>query len=647
MAAAAVGITAVFGYLFTAKSVRIEVEPPDASVAIADAVDLTLGGTWLLLEGDYEVDVRADGYTPLRAALRVNADDNQTHRFALVPLPGLIDFTSTPVAGADVRVDDSIIGQTPLYAAEVAAGKRTISITAPRYQPYSIELDVAGRHAQQSVAATLAPNWASVTVTTSPSGARVLVDEVDIGATPGTFELLAGTRELRLKLPAHKSDVRRLDVVAGEALTLPGVVLQPADALLTVRSNPTAVAVTVDGKYQGTTPIEVSLQPARAHRIRLSKSGYAPVERTVTLGATEERTLDLAMDALLGTVVIKADPADAEIVIDGQSRGTERTLRLPARAHRIEVRKRGYAAYSTVITPQPNITSELAVDLLTDAEARLAALVPRIVNPAGGQMVLLEGGVVEMGASRREPGRRANEVLRTATVTRLFYLGVTEVTNAQFRKFASGHNSGAFEEQDLNKDDQPASGMTWQEAALFCNWLSEQAKLPLFYRTEFGKVTGFNPRATGYRMPTEAEWTWAARTRPDGTATQRFPWGDSFPPPDRSGNYADRSAAHLLGRIIFGYSDNYIVAAPVATFPADLRGLHDLSGNVAEWMNDFYEIPSEAPVVDPMGPASADYHVIRGSSWMHGTITDLRTAFRDYGEDGRPDLGLRLARFAE
>lgn len=435
--------------------------------------------------------------------------------------------------------------------------------------------------------------------------------------------------------------------MADTPLTLPLVTLQPADALITLRSNPAGVAVTVDGTYQGTTPVEVNIRPGRAHAIRLSKSGFAPLTRTVTLAATEERTLDLTLDPLIGTVLIKAEPSDAEVWVDGASRGQQRTLQLPARAHRIEVRKAGYAPFTTEINPQPNITQELAVNLLTEAAARLAALIARIKDPTGGELLLFDGGDVVMGASRREPGRRANEVLRTATITRLFYLGVTEVTNAQFRKFASGHTSGAFEEQDLNKDDQPVSGITWQEAAAFCNWLSDQARLPHFYRTEFGKVTGFNPKAKGYRLPTEAEWAWAARTRPDGTPSQRFAWGEAFPPPDRFGNFADRSASLLLGRVVFGYNDNFIVAAPVGTFAADPRGLRDLSGNVAEWVNDFYEIPSEAAVVDPMGPVSGEYHVIRGSSWMHGTITDLRTAFRDYGEDGRTDLGFRIARFAE
>jgi formylglycine-generating enzyme required for sulfatase activity len=326
--------------------------------------------------------------------------------------------------------------------------------------------------------------------------------------------------------------------------------------------------------------------------------------------------------------------------------GANQTIRLPTVAHTVEIRKEGYAGYSTRITPRNGLTQEVKVRLLTVEEARLAALKPNITTRLGQELVLLEPGNFAMGASRRQPGRRANETLRDITMQRLFYLATKEVTNAQFKPFATGHTSGEFQEHDLSKEDQPVVRVSWDEAALYCNWLSDQETLPRFYLTEFGKVTGINPAATGYRLPTEAEWAWSVR-RVDADPPVRFPWGASLPPPDRHGNYADRSAAHLVGRIVFGFNDNHIVSAPVGTFGANLAGLYDMSGNVSEWTNDFYEIPDAATAADPLGPEKGEYHVIRGSSWMHGTITELRISFRDYGLDGRQDLGFRLARFAE
>ena len=148
-----------------------------------------------------------------------------------------------------------------------------------------------------------------------------------------------------------------------------------------------------------------------------------------------------------------------------------------------------------------------------------------------------------------------------------------------------------------------------------------------------------------------AEWSWAARTFPEEKSEAneqlQFPWGKSLPPPARFENYADRSAANKIGRVIFGYNDNYVVSAPVGTYDANQRGFYDLGGNVAEWVHDNYEIPSDEPVKDYLGPSKGEYRVIRGASWMHGTITELRLSFRDYGIAGRQDLGFRIARYAE
>ena len=120
-------------------------------------------------------------------------------------------------------------------------------------------------------------------------------------------------------------------------------------------------------------------------------------------------------------------------------------------------------------------------------EARLAALVPVINTPQGHTLRLFNADAVDMGASRREPGRRANETLRRAEFSRLFYLAAREVSNAQFRAFASGHDSGTFQEQTLDDDEQPVTNVSWHEAAAYCNWLSEQEGFENFYEIEFVK----------------------------------------------------------------------------------------------------------------------------------------------------------------
>jgi formylglycine-generating enzyme required for sulfatase activity len=215
--------------------------------------------------------------------------------------------------------------------------------------------------------------------------------------------------------------------------------------------------------------------------------------------------------------------------------------------------------------------------------------------------------------------------------------------------FDSEHNSGTVSGVTLNNEAQPVVQITWTQAALYCNWLSEQELLPVFYQVnEENEVVGFNSDSVGYRLPAEAEWAWIART--DGSGNQlKYPWGDQLPPPENAGNFADVTAQNYLGEIIFNYDDDHFATAPVGSFSPNQYEILDMAGNVAEWVNDFYgAVGSIGGVeIDPLGAEDGQFHTIRGSSWAHGSITEMRLSFRDFGVEPRDDVGFRIARYLE
>jgi formylglycine-generating enzyme required for sulfatase activity len=253
-----------------------------------------------------------------------------------------------------------------------------------------------------------------------------------------------------------------------------------------------------------------------------------------------------------------------------------------------------------------------------------------------------------MGSPRREPGRRANEAQREIELKRPFYLGVREVTNGEFRKYKAEHKSGIAGQNSLDLDNQPVVGISWQEAAAFCNWLSEQDGLPPAYKKDGDTLVPVTPMTHGYRLPTDAEWEWVARYAGQGKL-RRYPWGDALPVTRNSGNYADRTANVLLQDVIPDYDDGYIATAPVGKFPPNPLGLYDIGGNVAEWIHDYYAVSVDASqaALDPLGPAQGKPHVVRGASWRQSNVTDLRLSARDFSDSQRNDIGFRIARYVE
>ena len=635
-------------FIFTAKSIDFEVSPATARINVDGGFAFRLGDIHLMREGAYRIRATAEGHVDLRRSIAVGGERNQTIPLALTPLPGNVTFEIDPPGATVVVVGPEGLRGTAPVTLTIPAGPQSARVSEPRYQNGVVEFDVQGRNQAQTVAFALLPNWADVTIPTVPAGAEVRIDDAtsDI-ATPGPIPIPAGEHRIVVTAPGYKHWTDIVFVEARQQVTLPPVVLEQADGLLVVDSSPQGAGVTVGGVYAGTTPVEVDIDAGRSHDVRVLKVGYAPKNLSVSLASGQRRKIQLSLVALTGDLVVESRPDGAELWIDKELRGpASGVFTLPAVPHLVEIRKEGYAGYQNTVVPQPGFPLQIQVRLLTLAEARMERLKQVRSTGQGQELVLLSPGALQMGASRREPGRRANEVLRDVELTRLFYLSRHEVTNGQFRAFATAHSSGQFENRDLDLDDQPVVRVSWQEAALYCNWLSEQDDLEPFYQEEFGKITGFSPAALGYRLPTEAEWAWTARSV-EAAKPLRFAWGDQLPPPNRHGNYADQAAAHTVGRIIFGYNDNYITSAPVGTFPPNEKGIYDIGGNVAEWVHDFYEIPNGAAAVDPLGPEEGEYHVIRGASWMHGTVSDLRLSGRDYGVDGRPDVGFRIARFAE
>ncbi len=645
-------IAALLFFLFTARSLTLNINAeaePDFSLS---GLNWSFGERLLVRPGDYTLRITAEGYHSYEQTITVGDADTQQLDIRLAPLPGTVTIATKP-AGGEIILDELSLGSAPLVDLTLEAGAYRVEAVHDRYQRWQGQIDVVGRNQSQTVDIVLLPDWANVSFTATPANVTAIIDGQPAETAAGGVEVLSGEHELTLRAPGFMPLTLPLNIVAGVDQDLGAVTLTPADATLTLESTPPGAGVTVDGAFAGLTPLVVPLSPGDRHAISLSKAGYLGASLSLTLARGETASRAITLKPELGEVRFTIEPAEAEIRINGQRVGTgSQSLSLPAVQQRIAVRLEGYASFETKILPKPGLPQQISVTLLTKAAARKAAMKPTITTPLGQTLVLVDPSVESLntftvGASRRDPGRRANEVEHPVELRRAFYIASTETTNAQFRQYEATHDSGLIESYSLDRDHQPVAGISWQQAASFCNWLSQLEGLPPFYRENQGIIIGFNPSSSGYRLPSEAEWAFAARV--DGDALRRFAWGDDFPPSAVVTNVADNTSAFVTGRILNGYTDQFVVSAPVGSFPANHRGLHDMGGNVAEWVHDSYAIlsPNAELAIDPLGAQRGDNYTIRGGSWALSRLSELRLTFRDYGERGRDDLGFRIARYAE
>lgn len=247
----------------------------------------------------------------------------------------------------------------------------------------------------------------------------------------------------------------------------------------------------------------------------------------------------------------------------------------------------------------------------------------------GIQFVWVPGGCYLMGSPLSEDSRHMDEGPVHEVCVKDLWFGKYEVTNEELRKLHPDHNSGAFEKHSLNGDRQPAVHLSWEDAKSFAQWLTEQ-----------------NGGQYRFRLPTEAEWEYAAR---GGTSTSRY-WGDDSQGACEYENVADLTAQKLWGwQDIHPCDDGYAATAPVGSFQPNGFGLYDMLGNASEWCEDIYGVDMYANY-DRDNPLHRGWgagldRVVRGGHW-HGGPESSRSASRASGMPRamNDDLGVRLVR---
>ena len=209
-----------------------------------------------------------------------------------------------------------------------------------------------------------------------------------------------------------------------------------------------------------------------------------------------------------------------------------------------------------------------------------------IIGKDSAEMVLIPAGSFKMGSS---DGYDPEKPVHTVYVD-AFYMDKYEVANAQYRKFmqATGHREPDYwDDSRFNQPNQPVVGVNWNDAVAYARW-------------------------AGKRLPTEAEWEYAAR---GGLEGRKYPWGDTI----------DSSKA------LYHQDSSTVKSVSVGSYSSNGYGLYDMAGNVWEWCADWYgsDYYSKSSSRNPQGPSSGSTRVLRGGSWYNVTVS-LRVAGRNF-----------------
>ena len=571
---------------------------------------------------------------------------------------GFLIINSEP-QGAEVWLNNESTGEVTPFRRKLAIGDEV---------PYRLSLplyhDEAGMvtvdQPRKELQFALRPAFGSVTVTSTPSGALVFLDEKQVGQTPLTLDRIAsGSHSLRLQAPQYAVERRNVSVADGQTANV-AVTLAARFAEITVQA-PQGAVVTVDGDRKGSGTLSWR-QGEGLCDIVVSMAGHRDARRQLEVVAGRAQTVQLTPQPIYGSASVDSDPMDAEIWIDGKQYGVTPNVveRLLVGSHTLVLKKSGCADLQQQFSVEEGKEASLSVKLTTGRSVQFTSEKPGMqiivdgkelgttpltavvgfghhsvlamrggdiidvrdlditsagapltmafrdfnqtfmVNGVQFTMVAVKGGTFTMGATSEQGSDAGGDEKPAHQVTLSdYYIGQTEVTQALW-KAVMGSNPSFFKGDNL-----PVEHVSWDDCQMFIQKLNQ--------------LTGKQ-----FRLPTEAEWEYAAR---GGRKSRDYKY----------------AGGNNIGSVAWYDSNSGKETHAVATKQANELGIYDMSGNVWEWCSDWYGDYTSSSQSDPQGPSSGSRRVRRGGSY-YDCAGFCRVSCRyDFPVIRNNDLGLRLS----
>ena len=526
------------------------------------------------------------------------------------------------------QFEGSIVGnvenKTGEYWVYMPKGNRMLKVKHPSYAPvmvtfadYGVEKVESNRTYELTITAlgnVVGPvdaggNFYALTV--SPKDAKVSIDGVlQSSSSDGAYSAMLpyGSHTYKVEAGGYISKSGSFTISSND-MTPINVSLVSAMASVSVTCPTPAVSLYVDKKSVGVAPWTGYLKEGM-HLIEAKKEGYRSQQRTINL--SQQQKLDVAFNELVavqGNLSVNYKPFGADVYVDGKKIGQSPRVfnGLLVGSHKVEIKKDGYGTDSKTVNILEGQTATLSGMLSTNTTSSVASgtlssgniITIPVKKGISIEMVRVEAGTFTMGATpEMEYPWNDEKPTHQVILTNDYYIGKYEVTQALWQA-VMGKNPSKFKGDNL-----PVENVSWDDCQEFISKLNS--------------VTG-----KAFRLPTEAEWEYAAR---GGKKSRGYQYSGS-------NNISD----------VAWYTDNSgSKTHAVGSKQENELGIYDMSGNVWEWCQDWYGTYSSSSQVNPTGAASGSRRVFRGGSWRI-TAWYCRSSCRDIlTPDYRYALGLRL-----
>ena len=548
----------------------------------------------------------------------------------LQPLPGYLDIVMDPQPEIDVLVDGRRLDSWTDI--ELDKGSYVVAVTRRNVELTATQVDIEGLGKRQTLTFDLTQFSSQLRVSTKPNTAALTLNGEFVGYGSFSGGMPIGPHELVIEYEHYQTATVSFVTSQDELLDLGVVQLEPLPIKVALTTQPTGASVLLNDDFIGESDLNFFVPPGSAYDLVVFKPGHAKrhVRFQPAIGKDFSRHFALEQDTIVVNVEVTPD---GNISVNGIDQGVApQTLTVYANDV-ITARSQGRVAQSTNVKPEDGNVQALRFELLEPAAHAFKHAEETSSIQGGLKLEKFPPVTFKLPLD--------DEQTNTALVqlSRPFYIGTTEVTVKAYQQFNSSHGG---------KPNEPVVNVSWLEAVRFCNWLSHENELEPFYKINaLGLVDSTNSHALGFRLPTEAEWEASASY--DWRLKRTFgphEWGSNPTPSLAGANLAGSERANTTRNFITKYEDNFVAVSPVAVHAANFNRVHDLAGNVSEWVHDYYaprRITNTEP--DYMGPRAGIDHIVKGGNFTTFNQDELKTSYRGFVATKSPSVGFRIARW--